>query len=225
MKLIQSELLSSVRGVRHGFSDKYLEGDAGKLASELKFNEISFLKQVHSDIIHTVENRGPVELEGDAQVTGIRGHAVGVVTADCVPILLCSQDAGVVAAVHAGWRGTLQEIPLKTVRAIKYKYGIEPESLVAAIGPSIGRCCYEIGSEVGTLFAQKFEEADEYLFKSGSDKYHLDLQRVNELMLIEAGVPEVDVLNMCTKCMDDFYSYRGEGKGTGRQLSAIGIAG
>lgn len=226
MGLIQSNLLSSINGVVHGFSDKALGGDARRIAEELKLSGINLLKQVHGDRVlivseMTTEREGG---EADAQVTDSHGIGIGVATADCVPILLASSDARVVAAVHAGWRGTLAEITANTVRMIKKTYGIEPESLRAAIGPSIGRCCYEVGAEVGSEFRDKYSDTGEYLFAKESGKYMLDLTMANELLLKSEGVSEVEILELCTKCSPEFYSYRGDGKGTGRQLSVIGIS-
>ena len=226
MGLIQSNLLSSVNGIVHGFSDKTLGGDAGRIANELGLSGVNLLKQVHGDRVLIVSEMtsGRERGEADAQVTELPGIGIGIATADCVPILLASEDAQVVAAVHAGWRGTLAEISAKTVRVIKETYGIEPGSLKAAIGPSIGRCCYEVGAEVGSEFRDKYSDTAEYLFAAENGKYMLDLSLANEILLRSEGVTEVEALELCTKCSPEFYSYRGDGKGTGRQLSVIGIS-
>ena len=225
MKLAESKLLSSIRGVTHGFSDKSLGDNVRKIANLLGLSESRLLKQIHSGSVvllddKTTETAG---IEGDALVTHLKRYGVAVATADCVPILLASDDARVVAAVHAGWRGTLSEIIVNTIGVIRDRYGIEPENLKAAIGPSIGKCCYEVGEEVGTRFADKYTDTGEYLAYKGNGKYILDLRAANKLLLKREGVSEIEVLDVCTKCSEDYYSYRGDGKGTGRQLSVIGI--
>ncbi len=225
MKLAESKLISSIKGVAHGFSDKSLGDNASEIARLLNLSKITLLKQVHSDKVVIVDdiNAETARLEGDALVTGLSGFGVGVATADCVPILLASGNARVVAAVHAGWRGTLSEIIVNTIKVIRDRYGIEPENLKAAIGPSIGKCCYEVGEEVGSEFSGKYEDTSEYLADKGNGKYILDLKRANSLLLKREGISEIEVLDVCTKCSEDYYSYRGDGKGTGRQLSVIGI--
>jgi len=226
MKLTESKLLSSIKGVTHGFSDRYLGGDASQIAVMLNMRGITLLKQIHGSSVVLVDDvtTETARREGDALVTHLKGLGIAVATADCVPILLASNDARMVAAVHAGWRGTLNEIIVNTLSVIKDRYGINPESLKAAIGPSIGRCCYEVGDDVGSQFREKYSLSGEYLFEKGRGKYILDLKTANKLLLVREGVPDIEVLGICTKCSDKYYSYRGDGKGTGRQLSVIGIA-
>ena len=225
MELTKSELLSSVKGVVHGFSDKSLGGDASNMANILNLSGISLLKQIHSDRVIQINkpDQNSEVFEGDAQVTDLKSLGIGVVTADCVPILIASSDGRAAAAVHAGWRGTLSGIVVNTVSLLKDKYGVAPGDLKAAIGPSIGGCCYEVGGEVGSLFVEKYEDADRYLSERMNEKFMLDLGMANRLLLNKAGVYDVEVLNICTKCNQDYYSYRGDGKGTGRQLSVIAL--
>lgn len=226
MKLTQSKLLSSINGIAHGFSDRLLGDSVSQIAAVLNMRDITLLKQIHSSRVVLVEDitTQTARQEGDALVSDIKGCGIAVATADCVPVLIASNDARMVAAVHAGWRGTLNEIIVSTLRVIKERYGIEPENLKAAIGPSIGSCCYEVGEEVGSLFGEKYTNSREYLYEKGSNKYILDLKTANKLLLEREGVHDIEVLDICTKCSENFYSYRGDGKGTGRQLSVIGIA-
>src|SRR5215510_16415864 len=110
------------------------------------------LRQVHSGIVRDMDDTSAAgeAVEGDAAVTSIRGALLGVQTADCVPILIVDRDATCVAAIHAGWRGTANRIVEKTVDRLAEKYGAKPANLLAAIGPNIGVCCYEVGEEVVT---------------------------------------------------------------------------
>jgi purine-nucleoside/S-methyl-5'-thioadenosine phosphorylase / adenosine deaminase len=225
MKLKESKLLSSINGIAHGFSDKYLGDSASQVAAMLNMKGITLLKQIHSDNVVLLSEPATETgiKEGDALVTDIKGYGIAVATADCVPILLASKDARIVAAVHAGWRGTLNEIVVNTLYVIRDRYGIEPQYLKAAIGPSIGSCCYEVGEEVGSLFSEKYADSSEYLLEKGHSKYILDLKTANKLLLSREGVYDIEVLDTCTKCSENFYSYRGDGNGTGRQLSVIGL--
>lgn len=125
------------------------------------------LKQVHSDAIHLL-NDAPVNslarpaCSGDALITRTRGLLLAVQTADCVPVLLADQKLRAVAAIHAGWRGTLARIVAKTVGRMHMEFGTRPQDLVAAIGPAIGRCSYEVGPEVATQFSSQFANAVEW---------------------------------------------------------------
>lgn len=226
MSLIKSDLLSSINGVVHGFSDKALEGDEGSIARILGLNGINLLRQVHGERVVVVTDKSlKIEREeGDAQVTDLSGIGLGIATADCVPILLASEDGRVVASVHAGWRGTLSGISAKAVQSMKESYAIEPWSLKAAVGPSIGRCCYEVGADVGSGFLDKYDDTAQYLSATENGKYKLDLPAVNEYLLRKEGVSDIEIIDICTMCSPDYYSYRGDGKGTGRQLSVIGIS-
>jgi hypothetical protein len=120
------------------------------------------LRQVHSDVIHTLRAAPQQALRGDAVVTRARGLLLGVQTADCVPILLADAKRRVVAAIHAGWRGTLKRIAAKTVGRMQMEFGTRPGDIVAALGPGIGGCCYEVGPEVVQAFAAQFAAAREW---------------------------------------------------------------
>lgn len=226
MSIIKSDLLSNIPGIVHGFSDKSLKGNADNIARILDLDKINLLKQVHGIKVVEVAEKSPESdrMEADAQITNIRGIGIGIATADCVPILLASEDGNFVAAVHAGWRGTLNGIAVNAVRKLKEIYGIESKNLKAAIGPCIESCCYEVGPEVGAEFLNRFEDTSDYLSDTENGKYMLDLTVLNERLLLSQGVLEIEAIGVCTMCSPDFYSYRGDGKGTGRQLSVIGIS-
>jgi len=112
---------------------------------------------------------------------------------------------------------------MNTVRLIESKYGISPSKLTAVIGPSIKKCCYEVGDDVASLFEDRGQNSDQYLFNSRESKYMLDLSLANKLELQKAGVLDIEVINICTKCNDSFYSYRREGRGVNTQLSFIAL--
>lgn len=165
--------------------------------------------------------------DADALLTATPGVAVAIATADCVPMLLAAPEAGAVAAVHAGWRGSIAGIAAVTVRALAGR-GVAPEGLRAALGPAIDGCCYEIEREIAERFATALGDEAWSAWREGAPgKGYLDLRRVNALVLARAGVPAgaIERVGPCTACGGGpFASYRREGPAAGRQLSWIGIA-
>lgn len=227
MALIKSKLLSSVPGVAHGFSDRSASGEVAAIEAGFGFSRgIARMRQVHGGDVIVVEkgtSREPELPEGDAVVTATRGVGVAVSTADCVPVLIADSGGTVACAVHAGWRGTLSRIVETALRVIEENYGVMPDDLNAVIGPCIKDCCYEVGEDVAGRFQEVFENANEYLTAKGTSKYMLDLTLANVSALRRSGVTNIEVLDICTKCREEFYSYRREGKGVGSQLSVVGL--
>ncbi len=184
------------------------------------------LSQVHGDRIVSVDSSNRQEAQGvqaDALITREPGIAVGVETADCVPLLLFAPRVRAVGAVHAGWRGTVARIVQKTVARMRDEFGTDPTLMTAAVGPAIGPECYEVDEPVMSPVRTAFPFWREVTAGRGNDRWSLDLAALNRLELINAGLrPEnVHALGLCTSCRQDlFYSYRREGR-TGRMLSAI----
>ncbi len=164
----------------------------------------------------------------DALVTNANRILLGVKTADCVPILLADVRTGACSAIHAGWRGTLASILVRTLERMTSEYSTRPQDIYAAIGPAALSCCYEVGGEVIEAFKKNFANA-ESLFSPTRDGHALvDLQIANREQLLEAGVePErIQTAPLCTMCRTDlFFSYRREkalyGR-TGRLMSVVG---
>ena len=140
-----------------------------------------------------------------------------------MPILFVDKSASVVAAVHAGWRGTFSQVAKATLIEIEKSFGIVPSRICAAVGPSIGVCCYEIGEDVASLFMDKFSDCERYLFRKDDSKYVLDLKEANRHALAREGVEDIEVIETCTKCSSEFYSYRRDGKRVGNHLNFIGL--
>lgn len=184
------------------------------------------MKQVHGDHIVDVKDKSLKEAgEADGMVTEERGLFLGVLTADCVPILFSAIGRQLVAVVHAGWRGTLAGISVKMVRQLKDRYGVNPGSLEVAIGPAIGGCCYEISDDVSDPLVREWKSLAGQCLQRRDGRQLLDLRELNRLQLEEAGVPveQISQLGPCTGCAaEDFFSYRREGRETGRQMSFIG---
>jgi YfiH family protein len=163
--------------------------------------------------------------EADASVATLPGVAVGVVTADCVPVLVAAGGRAV-AAVHAGWRGLARGV---IPRALEALAAVAPGAvLVATIGPAIGPCCYEVDAPVAEPLTRAFPgDAARWLQATGPGKWQLDLWRANTDQLVAAGVPAASIVNprLCTGCRRDlFYSYRKEGPGL-RLLTLAALGG
>lgn len=162
------------------------------------------LKQIHSGVVLRADAVGCAG-EGDALIATEPGLAVSIRTADCFPILLADVRSGCVASVHAGWRGTVARV---VVQALE-RMGSRPEDVCAAIGPGIGKCCYEVGIEVARQLGED---------RAG----RVDLAELNRRQLEAAGVRNIEVLGRCTYCeADEFWSYRREGERAGRMISWV----
>ncbi len=176
------------------------------------------LKQVHSARVLDAEEWRP-GIECDGLATGREGLHVVVKTADCVPLLLADTRGRAVAAVHAGWRGVAQGIGPAAVRLLAKRYSVRPAELVAAMGPAIGGCCYEVGPEVAVQFRNMFPER-----KDLERRTRIDLREALRRQLLAAGVEpgRMDVTEECTCCGGNrFHSYRRDGARAGRMYSEI----
>jgi YfiH family protein len=185
------------------------------------------LRQVHGAEVHVAD--GPVlptPPSADIVLTDRTDRVVAVQVADCAPILVASADGRVVAAAHAGWRGTAADVAGASVRSLSQRFEVRPATVSAAIGPSIGPCCYEVGDELIAAFAT-YGWSDEDLtrwFVRRDGKLYLDVWQANADQLVKAGLPleRVHASRLCTAChLDWFYSYRREGAGTGRLAGFI----
>ncbi|GBD39901.1 Laccase domain protein YfiH [bacterium HR37] len=224
---IRSQILSSVGGVVYGFLDRSSgEEDIVGIARAFGLESIVTLKQVHGNRVWVVKDAFAKDVgwhKGDGLITNLRGVGIGVFTADCAPILFVDESSLVVAAVHAGWRGTLSKVVKSALWEFRKVFGIPSSRVYAVIGPSIGRCCYEVGGDVASLFIKEFGKDMPFLYKGKNSKYVLDIKEANSTILRCEGVERVEVIEVCTRCNKDFYSYRRDGKGSGRQLSFIGL--
>ena len=205
------------------------------------------LKQIHSDVIRILSQPAAGACKGDASATGCPGLLLAIQTADCVPILLVDPKKRAVAAIHAGWRGTLSRITQKAVGRMQVEFGSKPADLLAAIGPSIGPCCYEVAADFVTKFTAQFADAGDYFDEARSGEepnplqwlnmkppghqpppknVHLDLRKANRSQLVAAGLlaKNIFVSDLCTAChIGLLFSHRREGPLSGRLLSVIGI--
>ena len=170
------------------------------------------------------------DLDGyDAFITNLKGCAIGVRTADCIPVLLYDPKNAAVAAIHSGWKGTLNRISQKTIFKMKELFGTVPADLKAVIGPGICRKCFQVGEEVVNYFKGNGIDIEPIYFWDGPKQegmkggHHLDLIEENRLLLVECGVPadSIQVSGICTYEDTRFYSARREGRECGRIINSI----
>jgi YfiH family protein len=202
--------------------------DTARLAGALGLppDHVTRVRQVHGCGIAIVRSGGgwpSTPPEADVLISVDTGRGVAVQVADCVPILLADRQHRAVSAIHAGWRGTAANVAGRAVAALD-ELGVPAADLVAAIGPSIGPCCYQVDARVRDAFLSGNPQADEWFDDDGPGKWKLDLRRANAAALVAAGMADtaVDVAAVCTADhLDTCFSYRREGAGTGRMVAAI----
>lgn len=210
----------------HGFGTPSLTEEKMKSRDEWRNFHFIYLRQVHSDEIRRVEEPLSSPLKGDALLTNQPHLLLIIQTADCLPVFMVDESQKVIAAVHAGWKGTCQRIVEKGVLALQEYYRCELSSLWAAMGPSIGPGCYEVGEDV-----RKKVEDDRFFIpvssktKESGPRYFFDLRGANFQQMKDAGVKEnhIFTLPICTHCQKNMHSYRREGEKAGRLLNFIGL--
>jgi polyphenol oxidase len=198
--------LDSLRWLIHGFGTRHSDIPAS-------FAHLATLKQIHSAECVAADGRVGVLGEGDALLENAPGSVIAVKTADCIPLLLVDDANRAVAAVHAGWRGTVAQIAQRAVDAMRSRFGTQLEHLHAAIGPGIGNCCFEVGPEVAAQFGR-------------AGRVHLDLAAENRRQLQESGVTPTRIYasNLCTMCgAVEFHSFRRDREQAGRMYSFVGL--
>jgi len=219
---IKSALLDEVPGVIHGFgtAQEPIPASLKKIWESRRPKH----KQVHRCDFAQVEIEGQECGEVDGLFTSKAGMPVGIMTADCVPILMANQKGTCVAAVHAGWRGTRAHI-LAELWTELHKQGQSPRDWVAAIGPAIGPCCYEVSEELAQSFFKEFKDFGSSGRLAVPSPRRLDLPSINAAELRRIGLSKVEILPYCTQCSVNpvFHSYRREGGGA-RQWSLMSRA-
>lgn len=221
----------------HFFTSASLElrDDEGEWRGVAEFagvppDRLLLLRQVHGRTVVAAragQTTGWRPPEADAAVSDDEASAIVVRVADCAPIFLADRRLGVVAAVHAGWRSTMLRIASAAVDAMRVEFGTDPADLVAAIGPSLGRCCGEMGEEVVQAFSDEGHPASDlarWFDRSAGQRPHFDLWRANRDQLERGGVPpeSIHLAGLCTKTHRQvFHSYRAAGSNAGRMAAVI----
>ena len=254
LKTVKCRAFEEISWLRHGFSTRHggvSQGECASLsfsyqkekkeivdenfrrfckANKLPFESLVLTHQTHTANVAMVnknyQNRGRDRTlrETDGVVTATKDLGLVCFTADCVPLLLVDPRAKVIAAVHAGWRGTVQSIAANAVETM-VSAGATPQNILAAIGPSIGPCCFEVGQEVAAEFAARFGK--EFPLKEHRPGHSMvDLWRANRQVLLEAGLQNdrIFTAKLCTFCNNsDFYSHRYTNGRRGSLIAAISM--
>ena len=280
LTILQAESLSGIPWLMHGFStrtggfSRVYGGKALNLGftkqdsrSTVERNRAAFLqqlgaisgkkmwplvtlRQIHSDLIHCVDEPPNEQLVGDGLITRTPGVLLAIQTADCLPVILVDTKQRAVGVFHAGWRGTVKRIVEKGVGEMRRWFGTQPRNIKAAIGPGVHACCYAVGPEVRQQFESQFAYAEDLFHETKEsdpvrEKYPLlfltarapghselptkiilDLVEANRRQLIDAGVAprNISASPLCTACRPDLlFSYRAEKGVTGRMMSVAGI--
>ncbi|MCM1143362.1 MAG: peptidoglycan editing factor PgeF [Blautia sp.] len=218
--IFSSMNLSYTRGDKKEAVDENYRRIADTLGCSLE--DIVCSDQTHTTNIRVVDERDrgkgifyPKDYRDvDGMITKTPGIVLATFYADCVPLFFIDTKQKAIGLSHSGWRGTVGRIGARTIEVMGREYGTKPEDIVAAIGPSICRGCYEVGGEVEAAFVQEFSkpgQAEVILYEKGNDKYWLDLWKANQIVLEEAGVhtDRIQVTDICTCCNPDYlFSHR-----------------
>lgn len=197
------------------------------VAHLMRLQALIFLKQTHSTIgtIIDADNVGTMHSfahEGDYLITGLSDVGIGVMTADCLPIIFFDNFNNVISIVHAGWRGSVQAIAVKALQEMHESFGTDKEHIQVFFGPSIKPCCYKVGAEFYDHINN--DEIAQMVLSRHNDDIFFDLPYLNRILLEEAGVPKMAIrlgYNLCTMCDTRFNSYRRDGAASGRQMTVV----
>ena len=194
------------------------------LLDKFSSKNIYCAEQTHSANIEIIKKETFLYKNTDALISNIKNSVLLLNFADCVPIILYSEKDNTGALVHAGWRGTAQNITFLTVEKMKKELNINPKDIKALIGPAIGKCCFETNEDV---FKQLIKEnCLKESYTKIKDKYNIDLKLLNKQQLLNSGIINIDICNYCTCCMSGvFFSYRKEKGHTARHSAILKIRG
>ena len=227
--IIQLDLLSSISGLRHGFSTRRADLETVVPAP------IARLRQVHgTDVLElpsSLEMRAPFlapvvayRPSADALISNHKAAAVAVAVADCIPVLFADPAHGAIGAAHAGWRGLAAGVLENTVAAMGERFGTAAQDLVVGIGPAIGPCCFEVGPEVIDAFVARGYGEQVAVPQVSDSRPHANLGGVAMAVLGSLGVPASNIAaaSLCTLCNSDWlWSYRADGDTAGRMICGL----
>lgn len=186
---------------------------------DIPFTNLFIPQQTHSDNVETVDYKKTEFSDCDSLITDYKNTALALNFADCVPILLYDPVKKVIAAAHAGWRGTVKKIGVKTAKKMVENFGSKPEDIIALIGPAIGMCCFDVKDDVKEKL---FATIDKTHHSQVCENNYMDLKLINKLQLLDFGIKKIDVCEYCTSCESElFFSYRREKGKTARHSAVI----
>jgi polyphenol oxidase len=231
----QDDYASLNMSFREGDEENNILQNWGRLATtfDIPLEKFLVVNQVHSDDIFVVNPSGDYfssreDLNHDAIATSRTNLAICIKTADCVPVFFADRAKKIIAVVHAGWRSSALGISAKVVRLLHDIYGSFMQDIAVAIGPAIGKCCYEVDATVANAF-RKQKNHESFLFPGAkTNKWMLDLAEANRRQVMNCNIPEgnIETSGFCTSCRQDlFFSHRGSGGITGRQINFMMIKG
>ena len=229
LEAVRVPAFTAVPGLVHGFErrkpsapSESREETRRRVAAALREQgRLLSLQQVHGALVAEAPFEGTPT--ADAALATAPGLILGIETADCLPVLLVDPGRRFVAAAHAGWRGTAAGVAGRAVGAL-VAHGSRPQDLLAALGPGIGPCCYEVGDELRDAFGP---EGAAFFRPGPRERSHLDVRAANRVALERAGIPRerIHSVDECTSCRGDlYYSYRRDGANAGRMISFVGFA-
>lgn len=206
------------------------------LYKALNLNYDGFTKieyQAHSDLVEVVEEKNQLFTDIDGLVTDKKGISLSLRFADCTPIFMYDKEKNIIGNIHSGWRGTTKKIVQKGVLKMIEKYNSSPKDIICCIGPSIGKCHFEVGEDVKKIFTDTFSyllDENEYIKKGykkeDGQKYYIDTNIINRKLLEEIGIRKDNIIqsNICTVCNSEYmHSYRVDKDLSGRNTSIIGL--
>jgi len=204
-----------------------VEENRRRVRDAIDIGPLVLLRQVHSARAEIVTAPlAPGSVEADALVTAVPGLALGILTADCTPILLADPVAGIVAAAHAGWRGAVDGVIGNTIAAMR-QLGADPARIRAAYGPTIHGENYEVGAPFQADFLALHPDGERHFFTPPGGRPHFDLPGFVEDRLRAAGIAQIETAGLCTYAQPErYFSHRRathEGSRTGRQIAVIGL--
>lgn len=196
-----------------------------KLQQHMPIKALFFPRQTHSTTgyeitEHNLVDCKPFSLQGDYLITNISGIGLGILTADCLPILLYDPKHKAIAAIHAGWRGAVAGIALSALEHMAKVFGTKPAEIHVYFGPAAGKCCYKVGPDL----IQAIKENQDQVLIMHNNEYFFDLPKYNRLLLEQAGLQLAaccDAFAQCTICNHQYWSYRRQQKDAGRQMTVI----
>jgi polyphenol oxidase len=199
-------------------------------ALDLAQTTLCTIRQVHGNQVCIVDaamlQRGLTGIAADALVTNLAQVTLGVLVADCLPIVLYAPNTPVIALVHAGRMGTYHRVVQHTLETIEYRFATPPAQVYAVLGPAIGACCYTLDLHAVGPFQDQFPTWEQFFIPHGPECWTMDLLTANTLQLRAAGVPaaQIDTASICTAChKHDLYSHRAEGQEAGRGMALVAL--